>query len=216
MHPFAFYLQHRLTDTLPGFEAQKRMAPVFEHGSYRSFQSPPTAKHSAVLLLLHPDKAQSDDISVLLTLRASSLIHHKGQWSLPGGRSEHGETYIQTALRETNEEVGINHDQIHILGELSELYTPPSNSAIHPIVGWCSNLPSLVLSQEEVDLAQSVAIDYLADGNNVRWETRRYNDYTMNTPQWSFHPTVPLWGATAIILAEMLFLYNEWKNSFKS
>jgi 8-oxo-dGTP pyrophosphatase MutT (NUDIX family) len=214
MHPFAEHLKYRLTETLPGFEAQKNMAPVFEHGSYRSFQSPPTAKHSAVLLLLHPEESQKDDISVLLTLRASSLNHHKGQWSLPGGRSEQGETYIETALRETNEEVGISHSQIQILGELSELYTPPSNSAIHPIVGWCGNLPSLVLSQEEVDIAQSVAIDYLADRNNIRWETRRYNDLTMNTPQWSFHPTVPLWGATAIILAEMLSLYNEWKNSY--
>lgn len=207
MHPFAIYLAQRLANGLPGFEAQRRMAPRFEQGKLRSFASPPDSRHSAVLALL----TQADDtLSVLLTLRSNDLATHKGQLSFPGGKMEEGESYTEAALRETFEEVGIAPTHVHILGELSELYTPPSNSTIHPVVGWCGQLPPLSLSAREVQESLLVPVPYLHDENNIIEEEWDYRGTRMTVPFWRVHPTTPLWGATAVMLSELVALYDEW------
>ncbi|MBL7976276.1 MAG: CoA pyrophosphatase [Candidatus Kapabacteria bacterium] len=207
MHPFANYLDTRLQHALPGMEAQRRMAPRFENGSVRSFDAPPNSKHSAVLALL---TMVNDEISVVLTLRSNNLPSHKGQISFPGGRMDDGETYEQTALRETFEEIGIPEHTITILGRLSDLYTPPSNSSIHPVVGWCSELPQLTLSQSEVDECFTVPLHMLHSAEHVTEEEWEYRNQRMTVPFWKVHPTTPLWGATAVMLSELMELYSQW------
>ncbi|MBL7997768.1 MAG: CoA pyrophosphatase [Candidatus Kapabacteria bacterium] len=207
MHRFAEYLTTRLREPLPGFEAQSRMAPRFPNGRLRSFEAPPTAKKSAVLALLH---IHNETLSLFFTLRSAGLTNHKGQISFPGGRMDGGESTVQTALRETREETGIAESGIAILGSLSQLYTPPSNSAIHPVVGWMPELPDLQINPDEVDECFSVGLDALHSPANISEEEWNYNGTPMTVPLWRVHPAVPLWGATAIIVGELTYLYGEW------
>ncbi len=76
-----------------------------------------------------------DDAAVILTRRSSRLKHHAGQWALPGGRLDQGESPEQAALRELEEEVRLSVDQGRILGHLDD-YTTRSGFIMHPIVVW--------------------------------------------------------------------------------
>ena len=206
---FIEFLRVRLTQPLPGVDAQRKMAPRFDGGKYRSFNAPDTARHSAVLALLI---VSNNHASILLTLRSHLLPTHKGQLSFPGGRIEEGESYEDAALRETNEEVGIDTSHIEVLGRLSELYTPPSNSTIHPVVAYCTHFPEMNHSTGEVEESFFVSLDELAEENSIHHEEWNYNNQPMTVPLWKVHHTVPLWGATAIMLSELMALYNEWKS----
>ena len=70
-----------------------------------------------------------------LTLRGSTLRHHTGQVSLPGGRVDEGETFETAALRETFEEVGVDPGAVDVLGRLTPLHIPVSGHLLHPVVG---------------------------------------------------------------------------------
>ena len=87
-------------------------------------------KHSSVLLLLFEEENR---LNVLLIKRPQHMKHHAGQMALPGGRIEPGETAVDTALRETWEEIGVKKEAIEILGELSEFYVEVSRFQIKPI-----------------------------------------------------------------------------------
>jgi 8-oxo-dGTP pyrophosphatase MutT (NUDIX family) len=105
MHKFIEHLSNRLEKPLPGLNAQLRMAPTpLSDGPARELEPPPNAKKSSVLILLFPN--EKERLELILTLRSRD-IDHGGQISLPGGRSDENETYIETALREAEEEVGI-------------------------------------------------------------------------------------------------------------
>ena len=109
------------------------MAPRLGKELFRKFKPNGDASESAVLILL---TETDNNFEILFTLRAKSLVKHSGQISFPGGKIEKKETIFDAALRETFEETGIEPGSIYIAGELSTLYVPPSNSLIHPVVGF--------------------------------------------------------------------------------
>ena len=96
---------------------------------------------------------------ILLTERAHDMRSHPGQVSFPGGSIDPGETPVQAALRETLEEIGVDPAGIDIFGELPELWLPPSNFAVTPILGWWRDAgPVRVTSPDEVHAIHRVAI----------------------------------------------------------
>src|SRR6185295_18623464 len=99
--------------------------PKFEH------KVPP--KPGAVLLLLYPDNGT---IKFPLTKRPEYVGTHGGQISFPGGKAEPGETSEQTALREGEEEIGIDRTQVEVIGRLTDLFVIPSNFMVTPIVAF--------------------------------------------------------------------------------
>lgn len=204
MDDFRTFLQEALAGSLPGRAAQQRMMPRYPDGSVRHFPIPDNARQTAVAVVISSPTCPA----VLLTLRSQFLRHHRGQISFPGGRIERGEHAIEAALRELQEEVGISSSTVRVLGCLSPLYTPPSNSAITPVVMACNGSVTLCLDVCEVEEAFWVPLHQL-DGTAIEqvWELP-YG--TMIVPHWQVHPRVPLWGATAIILAELLELYRCW------
>ncbi|GIV53856.1 MAG: coenzyme A pyrophosphatase [Candidatus Kapaibacterium sp.] len=204
MDEFARFLERALRQTLPGWEAQQRMMPRFPDGQVRDVTPPANARKSAVAVVI----GSSPEPSVLLTLRSTRLGHHRGQLSFPGGRIEDGETASEAALRELWEEVGIARTHVRVLGKLSPFYTPPSNSAIEPVVMVCADRLECMLNYDEVEEAFWVSLEELLGSAVERiWELP-YG--TMIVPQWLVHPRVPLWGATAVILSELLVLYEGW------
>lgn len=96
-----------------------------------------TRKHAAVCLLLVPD--ERDTLSLVLTRRSSGLRAHPGQWALPGGRLEPGESATDAGLRELQEELGVVIEASRVLGELDD-YLTRSGYRITPLVVWAGDL----------------------------------------------------------------------------
>lgn len=208
---FVHYLKTENND-LPGFEAQLKMAPKFKGVNFRSFKPKADAKSSAVLILVVGDNHNFD---ILFTLRSEKLRNHNGQISFPGGRSDINETPIDTALRETWEEVGIEKQHITIVTELTELYVPPSNSIIKPVVGYIDEQPNLIINPDEVEEAFFVKIDEFYNVENYKVTKRVLQEQEIETPEWIIHPKTPLWGATAIIMSEFIELHRKFKTNKK-
>lgn len=208
MMSFATWLIQRLESPLPGREAHRRFVPNVKDADVRLAAAPPEARSSAVLIPLI-ENADSG-IDVLFTVRSESLRSHKGQISFPGGRLDEDETHIDAALREAYEEVGIIQSDVHVIGTLSPLYIPPSNSAVTPVIATISNQQAWHLSTDEVT---EVFTRPLADFVSQRYYEEREGiipQLPVSIPHWNVHPSIPLWGATAMILHEVVMLYSEF------
>jgi 8-oxo-dGTP pyrophosphatase MutT (NUDIX family) len=196
------YIKDRLNSNLPGIDSQRKMSVSINGKPFKNIEPTKSAKFSSVLLLL---KIENDKIYILFTLRSEKLKSHSGQISFPGGRIDNGESELDAALRETYEEVGITKENIEILGNLSTLYVPPSNSNIYPFVGVLKdNNIKLILSESEVEEAFFAPIDFFLDRANVNFEKWDREGNIYDVPVWHLNKRVPLWGATAMILSEFL------------
>ncbi|MCS6808046.1 MAG: CoA pyrophosphatase [Bacteroidota bacterium] len=214
--PFITFLQKRLQEPLPGYEGQKRMAP-FAKAVYEPPHDITTYKQSAVLALLFNTQASTDTpehLQLLFTVRSNNLKHHSGQISFPGGRSNRGEAIVQTALRETYEEVGISPEHITILGELSPLYVPVSRSMIYVVSGFHYGIPQTYRNTEEVAEIFSLSLSFLMDPKNLGRKPWTVLGQNVEVPFWDIGKHIPLWGATAMITAEILTLYEEFTASY--
>ena len=117
----------------------------------------PALKRAAVaIVLVAADGAQSGT-ALLLTLRASSLRAHRGQWALPGGRCDEGETPIVAALRELREELGLDVADGHVLGLLDD-YPTRSGYLITPVVVWTAARARLLPNPQEVASVHRIAL----------------------------------------------------------
>lgn len=202
MRSFADALRSRLAATLPGLDAQLRMAPQPRPG-WDPHVLPPGLRDAAGLLLVYP---HAGTWQVPLTLRASALRQHTGQVSLPGGRVDAGETPEQAALREAFEEVGVDPGGVEILGRLSPLHIPVSRHLLHPIVGIAAERPAFRLAEAEVERLIEVPLPHLRSPATVRWEQRLRElapSVLMDVPYFDVDGA-RVWGATAMVLAEFL------------
>jgi len=160
------------------------------------------ARLSAVLVLLSdgPDGAE-----VLLTRRSMQLSNHKGEMSFPGGRVDPGETAIQTALREADEEVGLDPSAPRIVGELEHLSTIVSKSYIIPVVATIDHRPDLAPQTMEVDRILWTPIADLTRAGTYRLE--RWGNLPFDRPLHFFElDDETVWGATARMLVDLLTL----------
>ncbi len=194
-------LETRLKFDLPGFDSHLKMAPIYKGTQFRNFKPSKDAKNSAVLLLMMPS---NNGFEILFTLRSEKLNSHSGQISFPGGRQDEGESIIETALRETKEEVGINSEKINVIGNLSPLLVPPSNSLITPIVAFSDKITDFILSENEVQEVFTIEFNKFLSSEYFFKETKNINGLDVEVPYWNIHPKTKLWGATAIIMQEFI------------
>ncbi|MEE8478698.1 MAG: CoA pyrophosphatase, partial [Candidatus Neomarinimicrobiota bacterium] len=155
-------LQISYQDNLPGKTAQNMMLAK----PRVDVKFPNSVEHaipSAVLILLYPHK---NDIYFILTERTDEVEHHKGQISLPGGSWENGEHLYETALRETEEEIGIPADKTKIICKLTPLFVKMTGYMIHPFVGYLTKKPNIVPHSGEVNNVSTVSISELIDPTN--------------------------------------------------
>ena len=164
---------------------------------------------AAALLLLYP---HDGEWWVPLTVRGAGLRHHGGQVSLPGGRLDRpDETVIEAALREANEEVGVDAAAVDVLGELTPLRIPVSGFVLHPVVGAMAHKPLFVPSASEVDRLIEVSVASLLQPDVVAWERRvmaQAPDVTIDVPYFALDGA-RVWGATAMVLAEFIAVLDE-------
>ena len=194
-------LEKILSSKLPGEKAHDimRTGPKFPKPlEYMKKKAIP----SAVLILLFPN---NNTFNFILTLRSKKVETHKGQISLPGGAQEQNESLEKTALRETEEEIGVSPETVELIGRLSTLYVPFSGFDIHPYVGWATEMPEINISVEEVDKIISVPVTELIDSNNLRIKNTSLRGIPVKMPYFNLKNEI-VWGATSMILSEFKLL----------
>jgi 8-oxo-dGTP pyrophosphatase MutT (NUDIX family) len=127
-------------------------------------------KRAAVALTLTAADDGSGQTAFLLTRRAARLRAHSGQWALPGGRLDPGETLEEAALRELSEEVGLDLPTSEILGVLDD-YPTRSGYVITPVVAWLQDASALRPNPDEVASTHLIRLDYIAAPDAVDFET---------------------------------------------
>lgn len=195
------FLREKLSAQLPGWEAQIAMSPRVPRLQEPLPGHVDSCRKSAVLVLLAEEQPNQHEL--LLTVRSRSLSHHGGQISFPGGHIEAGETPLDAAVREACEEVRLYAPLLQPLGMLSPLYVPVSNNLIYPVVAHVQERPWVDANPEEVDEAFFAPLSLLASGEHLREEEWVLQGRSIRVPYWNIH-NVPLWGATAMILNELL------------
>jgi 8-oxo-dGTP pyrophosphatase MutT (NUDIX family) len=160
----------------------------------------------ALLVPLEPDPA------IVLTVRHDELSDHGGQISFPGGQREGDETLSETALREANEEIGLATDSVHLLGPLTPLYIPPSNFCVHPFLGAATENASLHPTDREVERILRIPLRRLLNPATRVVEPWPLHGEKVDVPYYDVDgPKV--WGATAMMLAEVLTLLRDVMDS---
>ena len=157
-------------------------------------------RQGGVLLMVYPKSGQTH---LTLTRRRDDLQLHAGQISFPGGRREDGESLQVTALREAQEEVGVNPAAMMVLGELTPLYIPPTDYEVHPFVAWHDGPPTFTRQPDEVAEIIEVTLAYLLDPANRREEPWDIRGFQVEVPFYLVGRH-KVWGATAMMLSEFL------------
>ena len=195
-------LRERLQTPLPGWEAHRRMATEM-HRQYR-LRPKPNARRAAVLMLLYP---REEATFLPLIVRPTYEGVHSGQIALPGGKVEElDRSLVDTALRETEEEIGVRVAEEQVLGSLSELYIPPSNMIVTPVVAFTSGRPTYRLQPSEVAAVLDIRLADLM--NEAYWKTvpvSSFGGYRFDAPSYVIEEKV-IWGATAMMLSELLWV----------
>jgi 8-oxo-dGTP pyrophosphatase MutT (NUDIX family) len=173
------------------------------------FTPPPggDARLGAVLMLFSEGPQGGE---LLLTERAHDMRSHPGQVSFPGGSVDPGETAVEAALREAEEEIGLDPTGVEVFGRLPELWLPPSNFAVTPILGWWRDPAEVTIaSPAEVHAIHHVPIDELLDPEHRIMVKVPRTDY--RSPGFLIGPDkdVILWGFTGGIIAR-LFDFLGW------
>jgi 8-oxo-dGTP pyrophosphatase MutT (NUDIX family) len=167
------------------------------------------AKPSAVLILLGEG---GDGPDVLLMQRAATLRHHAGQPSFPGGVTEPEDTDpVATALREANEEVGLDPDSVTVVTSLPELWINVTNYRVTPVLAWWhASHPILAIDPAEVAMVARIPLRELADPAN-RVRARHPSGYI--GPAFDMDGLL-VWGFTAGVLATVLRL-GGWERPWE-
>jgi 8-oxo-dGTP pyrophosphatase MutT (NUDIX family) len=202
-HTFVEELTKNLRQPLPGPHAQLNMAPSPRNGA-EFYDSPKQdVRASGVLILFYP---YANTVYLPLILRQTYKGVHSGQVGLPGGGRETGDADLTvTALREAHEEIGVDPHAVHVVGSLTSLYISPSNYLVHPVVAWAPHRPAFQIDSREVAMLIEAPLAEFLDPQNLRQEERTLRERLTNIPYFGVQSQV-IWGATAMILSELLML----------
>ncbi len=154
--------------------------------------------------VLIPVFEKENEPHILFTRRTENVEHHKGQISFPGGASEGGESSRETALRESYEEIGLNPDDVEILGELDDTKTLASNFVISPFVGHIPYPYPFNPSAWEISEIIELPLECIMDKGNWRIEEGIMNDGTQTQVYFLECNGVVVWGATGKILRQLV------------
>ena len=205
MNYFIKNLEQRLKEPLPGVASQAKMFP----GKSRVLPNLATlngARKAAVCIMLFQ---KADKWSTTLIKRVVYKGVHSGQMAFPGGKKEQNEDYIQTAIRETEEEVGVSIKKEQVIGKLSPIYIPPSNMYVEPIIAFYPNQPIYIKQESEVDSIIEVPLDLLMNEDIRKTKPIIQNNGTKITvPHFDVHGHI-VWGATAVMISELVDILQD-------
>ena len=203
-YSFTEDLHQRLQKPLPGEAAHRKMAST---ARYRLGIKPnERTRRSAVLICFYP---YQNAIYLPLILRPQYDGVHAGQMAFPGGRMERiDENLTRTALREAQEEVGIRVSDVKVLGLLTELFIPPSNFYVQPVVGMLPYRPDFYPDPREVEAVAEVDLATLLDETIVGDSQIEVRGVTVDAPFYQIQG-YRVWGATAMMISELLMVLES-------
>ena len=203
---FVNKLKDRLLNPLPGALAHEPMRATPVGNIKPEFQHKLPPKPGSVLILLYEDRGV---LKFPLIKRPVYIGAHSGQVSLPGGKAEDGEDAILTALREGEEEIGIDPATVEILGCLSNFFVIPSNFIVTPVVGVVRNNPVFIPDAFEVERILYARLDdLLSEGAILEKEILAAGKFALMAPHFLIENEI-VWGATAMMLNEFRFVLKD-------
>lgn len=160
-----------------------------------------TGRRPAAVLIPILNSGHKEPLRLLLTQRTEHLRDHAGQISFPGGGLNLGEDAVAGALREAQEEIGLDPARVEIFGQMPQ-YQTGTGFSVSPMIGFVQTPCDLVPDPGEVAGIFDVPLDFILDPRNMRQETRYYRGAWRNflAVPWSGYY---IWGATAGMLAQL-------------
>lgn len=196
-----------LSNGLPGEEAQFRMAPLKRERMQDYLNRLPDARKGAVCMNLF---WHEDALHTILMARPDNMHSHAGQVSFPGGKVEDNDpSWFHTAIREFEEETGINSTELQLLGELSPLYIRASNFLVKPYLTYSGSILHPNPNPQEVkELIYFKLDDLLNDNIKSINQVKLFTGMLSKVPSYQIKGYT-VWGATAMILSEFEDLYRR-------
>ncbi len=195
--------------SLPGEESHYEMAPMerLKELKHRALAAK-EAKRAGVMILFYP--SVSGQTHFVLILRKKYKGVHSAQIGFPGGQYEaEDNSFEMTALRETEEEVGVPSSAISVLKELTEIYIPPSNYFVQPYLGISVTNPKFIPQENEVEAIIEVPLTEFLDDRILINKTLSTSYATrMEVPAFKLQQHL-VWGATAMMLNEVRELLKQ-------
>ena len=162
---------------------------------------PTKYKKAGVLILLKKDIG-SNEFRILFTKRSSKLSTHSGEVSFPGGMWEEKDTSLfDTAMRESNEEIGLKKKNVMDLGRMNYLLSR-HKVEVNPFVGFLESNQEFI-GNFEIDEIFDVPVSFLLNNNNIFYKEFKRNDLRISMPSWVYNGN-RIWGLTALITADFL------------
>ncbi len=188
--------------SVPGESSHYIMAPEMRTKELNKIKiEERNPRNAAVMMLFFPKEASTH---IALILRPEYEGVHSGQIALPGGKFEKEDlNFTETALRETEEEIGVAIHHVEVIKTLTKVYIPPSNFWVHPFLGFTEERPQFVIQEEEVAKVIEVPLEELLNEGNVKPQILS-TSYAKNieVPSFMLNGYV-VWGATAMMLSEL-------------
>lgn len=192
--------------SLPGWEAQKELAPPYRKKYTLAEIKEKKPKHASVLITLYE---KSEQVYFPLILRSVYEGTHSGQIGLPGGKKEKFDlSDEETAIRETYEEIGLNKDALHIIKKLSPLYISLSNFYVQPFIACYEDKKDFQFNtdQEEVQKVFEIELSKFLFGTEI--VKRKISSLHFQEVPAFQYDSITIWGATAMILNEFKYLFK--------
>jgi len=198
---FSDSLKFRLKQPLPGSSAHQTALPPNRKASDIKALENGNTKKAAVLVLIENNNNKPQ---VVLILRSTYNGTHSGQISFPGGKREKDDLdFLDTALRETEEEIGIDRCDVEVLGAQSPIYIPPSNFLVYPFVAISTSVLNKTAEEKEVAKIYTVGLNDLFAANTLQEMNVNYSHGLKVKVPAFITSGLKIWGATAMMLAEL-------------
>jgi 8-oxo-dGTP pyrophosphatase MutT (NUDIX family) len=204
---FRTILKEELRNPLPGAEYQAKMVP---EGRPSPDFTGKGRKNAAVALVLY-NNHKVGCIELILIKRTEYKGHHSGQVSFPGGKVDRSDSsLLDTAVRETFEEIGIQLYPENLLGELTPLYILVSGFLVQPFVFFLPDIPQFKIDAQEVNYPIHCCIDVLLDESLIRTSEFNAGGRNIRAPYYAIADEI-VWGATSMIMAEFVEIIRRVK-----
>jgi len=201
-------LSVELANELPGKIAHSMMMPTVRDDNLKMPDSQIPPVKSAVLVLFYPD--EKNHIKFPLIQRPTYNGAHSAQVSFPGGKKEEkDQSIIHTALREAEEEIGIDQSRVDVVGSLTDLFIWVSNYLVTPVIAFSNEKPIFKKDDQEVEaIIEADLYDIINPAKRKQGTILVREKYNIQTPYFDFDNRI-VWGATAMMLSELSMILDK-------